>query len=112
MKFLLKNNVSLFVLVLFFMLLSCSKPVSKTTPTCDGTASTYNSNIKSIIDNNCTNAGCHPNFSSYAGIKYVLGDGQFNSHVLMNQDMPRNGKLSTDELNKIQCWADAGYPEK
>jgi hypothetical protein len=40
-----------------------------------------------------------------------LNNGSFKSHVLIEQDMPRGSKLSKDQLDKIQCWADNGFPE-
>ncbi len=101
---------TIFLLVSSFIFSSCNK--SKTTLTCDGTVSTYNSNIKSIIDASCTESSCHPAYKTYDGIKSVLNSGAFKSQVLTNQSMPRGSKLSSDQLNKIQCWADAGFPEK
>jgi hypothetical protein len=100
------------LLPLIIALLACNKSSTKTTPTCDGTASTYNSNIKAIIDGACTSSGCHPGYTSYSAIKTILDNGQFKKEVLTNQTMPKNTKLSTDQLNKIQCWADAGFIEK
>lgn len=92
---------------------ACKKnSTTSTTTTCDGTASTYNSNMKTMINTYCTSSGCHPNYSTYTGIKSILTNGQFTSHVLSSKDMPRGSSLSSDQLSKIQCWADAGYPEK
>jgi hypothetical protein len=104
----------LFAIAILLCFDSCNKnsQTNKITPTCDGTASTYNSNIKTILDGACTSSGCHPQYASYAGLRGILGDGQFTSHVLTSQDMPRNSSLSADQLNKIKCWADAGFPEK
>lgn len=107
-----KKILTATVIALFTLLYSCNKSSTKTTASCDGTSSTYNSNMKTILDANCTASGCHPAYSSYQGIKSILENGQFTSHVLTSQDMPRNATLSSDQLNKIQCWADAGYPEK
>ncbi len=108
-----KVNILLITLVTATLVIfnSCNK--SKVTPTCDGTASTYNSNIKSIIDASCTNSNCHPSYKTYDGLKSVLNSGTFKTQVLTDQSMPRgSATLSQDELNKIQCWADAGFPEK
>jgi uncharacterized membrane protein len=87
----------------------CKKKKNKVTPVCDGTNATYNSTVKSIINANCVS--CHSNYSSYSGLSGIISNGQFNQHVQVDQDMPKDGDLSTDELNKIQCWVDAGYPE-
>lgn len=105
-------KISVVITVMFSLLSSCNKSTTTTTATCDGTSSTYNSNMKAIVDANCTSSGCHPTYNSYQGIKSILENGQFTSHVLTSKDMPRNSTLSSDQLNKIKCWADAGYPEK
>ncbi len=81
-------------------------------PQCNGDSPTYQSNIKRIIDANCTKSGCHPSFATYNGIKPYLLNNQFKSRVLDEQSMPQGGKLSHDELDLIQCWHDQGYPEK
>ncbi len=101
---------SLSSLLLFSMLfVMCKKEY---VPKCDGTASTYDSNMKEIITSNCSSASCHPTFTNYAAISKYLSNGEFKKRVLVEQDMPRGSKLSKDQLNKIQCWADAGFPEK
>jgi len=87
-------------------------------PKCDGTNSTYNSNIKTIIDSHCTNPSCHgsgsPNgdFRTYNGIKPKLTSGAFKEQVLDKRTMPQGSSLSKDELSKIACWSDHDYPEK
>jgi hypothetical protein len=100
---------SAFLVCLLLIILSsaCKK---KKKISCDGTQSTYNSNIKSIIDANCVS--CHPPYSSYAGIKSILDNGSFASEVLDKQSMPKKKTLSSGELTLIQCWKDQGFPEK
>jgi len=104
------------ILVLSVLFFACSKndtsAPSAQAIECDGTVSTFNSNIKSIIDNNCTNSSCHPAFTNYASIKPYLTNGSFTDQVLTNRTMPRTGSLSNNELTKIKCWADAGFPER
>jgi len=78
---------------------------------CDGSSPTYTSRIKAIINSNCTSSGCHPSYSTYAGLAGILGNGQFEREVLTNQSMPKNGNLSADELSKIKCWIENGHPE-
>lgn len=83
---------------------------------CD-TNPTYNSEIAAIINGNCTNSSCHGSgsangdFTSYAGLDTVLNNGRFNTLVLVNKSMPQGGSLSDSQLDKIQCWVDAGYPQ-
>lgn len=90
---------------------ACKKENSKLTPACDGSHPTYNSEIKSIIDTRCATSGCHPGFSSYSGLNGILQNGQFKREVLTNQSMPQNSSLTQDQINKIQCWVNDGYPE-
>jgi len=110
----------LFQAVLFssFCLLigvACKKSTSTsstTTNTCDGTAATYNSNVKSIIDGACTSSGCHPTYNSYSGIKSILNSGDFKREVITNKTMPSGSSLTSSQLNILKCWSDAGFPEK
>lgn len=88
---------------------SCKKSSKKITPVCDGTNATYNSTVKAIVNGNCLN--CHSGYSTYAGLSSVLSNGKFKQHVITDQDMPKGGSLTADQLNKIQCWVESGYPE-
>ncbi len=97
-----------FVIIVSIVICSCKK---KIVPKCDGSTSTYNSNIKTIINITCTNSSCHPNYSTYAGIKSILNNGNFKNEVITKKSMPKGNSLTSDDLNKIQCWIDAGYPE-
>ena len=102
-------------IIISSQLISCKKDT--VSPTCDGTNSTYTSNIKTIIDNNCLSSGCHGSgssngdFTTYEGLKTYCDNGKFQSQVLDNQTMPKGSSLSSDQLNKIQCWIDNGYPK-
>ncbi|MDR0801545.1 hypothetical protein [Fluviicola sp.] len=87
----------------------CKKTKKKITPVCDGTNATYNNTVKSIVNSSC--ASCHSNYSSYSGLSTITSNGQFAQHVLTNQDMPKGSSLTSDQLNKIQCWANNGYPQ-
>lgn len=98
------------------LVFSCKKS-KKLTPKCDGSKPTYNAGIKAIIDNNCTGSSCHVagspygNFTSYNGLAPYLTNGLFKRDVLEMQIMPKNKNLSQEDINKIQCWVDNGYPE-
>nr|WP_294858551.1 hypothetical protein [uncultured Fluviicola sp.] len=87
---------------------SCKKK-KKVTPVCDGTNATYNNTVKSIVNSNCVS--CHSSYSSYSGLSGITGSGLFTQHVLTDQDMPKGSSLSSDQLNKIQCWVNNGYPQ-
>jgi hypothetical protein len=101
--------LSVLALVCFLVALSCKK--KDRPPKCDGKSSTYNSNIKAILNSNCTASGCHPNYNSYAGLREVLNNGKFREKVLETKEMPKGRTLSSNDLIKIQCWVDASYPE-
>ncbi len=96
------------IILLISVIYSCKK---KNAPKCDGTSSNYNSNIKSIINSSCTSSGCHPTYSTYLGLKSILDNGTFKQQVITSKSMPKNSSLTSSQLNQIQCWIDAGYPE-
>lgn len=95
--------------------IACKKSTGTTTTstnTCDGTAATYNANVKSILDGACTASGCHPTYNSYSGIKSILTSGDFKREVITNKTMPSGSSLTSAQLNILKCWSDAGFPEK
>lgn len=85
---------------------ACKKTESVT---CDGSTPTYTSFVKNIIDTKCVS--CHSSYSSYSGLSGILGNGDFEKEVIINQSMPQNGSLSSDDLSKLKCWVDNGFPE-
>ena len=91
---------------------SCKKDnAGKLTPSCDGSHPTYQSSIKSIIDSRCATSNCHPNYATYDGLLSDLQGGSFRREVLVNQTMPQGSSLTQDQINKIQCWVNDGFPE-
>ncbi len=108
-------KVSILILISQVFYVSCKKKTTTLTPACDGTQSSYNTNIKSIIEGNCTSGGCHGSgssngdFTTYNGLKFILSSGAFANSVLTNQTMPKGSKLTQDQLNKIQCWKEGGF---
>jgi hypothetical protein len=108
----MQKVIAIFFITIAFLLISIVYACKKNkAPKCDGTSSTYNSNIKSIIKSSCISSGCHPSYATYAGIKSILDNGTFKQQVISNKTMPKGNSLSSDQLNKIQCWVDAGFPE-
>ena len=98
-----------FLIVTFIIsvaLLSCKKTQKVT---CDGSTPTYNSFVKSIVDSKCVS--CHGSYSTYQGLSSITTNGEFEKEVLINQSMPEGGSLSQDDLNKLQCWVENGFPE-
>jgi hypothetical protein len=72
--------------------------------------------VKAIIDSKCATAGCHsgavfPDLRSYQGLSRATGNGSFNQRVLVSKDMPPGTPLTEQELQILECWKGAGYPE-
>ncbi|MFM9985329.1 MAG: hypothetical protein ACKVOK_08870 [Flavobacteriales bacterium] len=110
----MKNKIALLVILVVVAIAGACKKK----PQCDGSNPTYTSSIKSIIDGNCNSSGCHNSgsgngvFTTYTGLKPYLDNGSFKRSVLEDQTMPEgSAKLSKDELNKLQCWSENGFPE-
>ena len=101
------------VCILTVALLACKKEndSGKLTPNCDGSNPTYDGAIKTILDARCGSASCHPNYTSYDGLSGIRQNGDFKREVLTNQTMPQGSSLTQEQINKIQCWADNGFPE-
>lgn len=115
----------LFSLGLLFFGSSCTAdelPRPEVT-SCDGIQTSYELNIKQIIDETCAYSGCHPEYSDYDGLLPVLQDGSFRSRVITlradaNIGMPPNNApenrpkdLSAEQLNLIECWLTDDYPQ-
>lgn len=97
------------------MIQGCKKDLL--TPECDGTMPTYDDGIRSIITARCGGGTCHGtgssrgDFTTYAGMLPNINNGNFEREVLTDQTMPRGGNLTQEEIDKIQCWVENGYPE-
>lgn len=116
--------LALIVFVLLVFSQSCYKDkAEKLYPTvlaCDTTNITYTNSVKSILDANCINAGCHNTSNPSGG--YLLDD--YNNTKLSipdnklinalkyvsggSKNMPPSGKISDCEINKIQAWINQG----
>lgn len=99
---------------------------------CDSYTATYNGDVKAIINNSCAYSGCHSgadgndfipegsrDYTSFAGIQANLNAGSFSARALEAQNMPPADfvpegsptELTATELEILNCWKDAGYPE-
>jgi hypothetical protein len=95
---------------------------------CIGITPTYGNEIMPIIEASCAYSGCHLDaspgrFDSYAGLLPYLEDNSFRQRVISeradaNRGMPpdyapagRPRDLTEEELQLIECWLDAGFPE-
>jgi mono/diheme cytochrome c family protein len=71
---------------------------------------TYSSNVKQIIDNNCTqchssSGGQFPNLENHSGLS--ANASSVKSQVESRQ-MPIGGSLTSAEIEAIACWVNAG----
>jgi len=89
--------------------------------TCDDVDATYDGDIGTLLSG-CSNSNCHGgtntdipeesrNFTTFAGLNTVISSGSLVQRVITDQTMPPSGALSQSQLDLLQCWADAGYPE-
>ncbi len=96
---------------------------------CDSISVTYDNGVKSIIDASCAYSGCHVSgfgsgdFTSYAGLLPYLNDGNFEDRVITQRNdgaigmppdyapAPMPIDLTPGQLDTIQCWLNAGYPQ-
>lgn len=135
----MKNLIYLFgllsILTITFSTPSCmSKKLEQIEPElCDTVMVTYESHIKEIIDNSCAYAGCHDgaggigprDYTTYGGMETHINNESFKERVIDQKDDPAIGMppnqsawpqslkddLTLEELDLVQCWINAGYPE-
>lgn len=113
------------LLLLLLGLNSCTLDELMRTPqtSCDNIETSYELNIRQIVDNTCAYSGCHPEYTDYEGILPVLEDGSFRTRVLKlkadaNLGMPpdyapenRPKDLNEEQINLITCWLENDFPE-
>ncbi|MFT7451313.1 MAG: hypothetical protein ACI9VN_002037, partial [Patescibacteria group bacterium] len=88
------------------------------------TAITYIADIKAIIDNSCSYAGCHVSgfgsgdFTSFSSMQGAISSGAFEQRVIEQKNMPpsnapdgRPTELTAEELELVRCWIKGGYLE-
>ena len=81
---------------------------------------TYENTVKDIIGNKCALSGCHQfaanigDFTSYQELILSIENSAFQTFVIDLQIMPPDGNvpLTADEITKLSCWLESGYPEK
>jgi len=100
---------------------------------CDNIDATFDGDVQAIISNSCAYSGCHSgadsntfipegsrDYTTYTGIKGSLDSGKFNTRALVTMNMPPAAEfipegsplsLTESELEILNCWKDAGYPE-
>ncbi|MFA9213206.1 MAG: hypothetical protein ACEQSR_05090 [Candidatus Methylacidiphilales bacterium] len=82
---------------------------------CDTTNLTYNSSIKTLINNNCATSGCHvaggisPDLSNYTLLKASINS--VKNRAIDIKNMPRPAGMSACNITKLDNWIKAGTPE-
>jgi len=93
-------------------------------------AATYESSIRTIIDNSCAYSGCHDgqsgvgNYTFYDGMVGEINEGDFFTRVVTDRDVPSSTmpppyaveeggepRLTEEEFELMLCWIENGYPE-
>ena len=93
---------------------------------CDTLIVTYSANIKKIMETSCTfggaPTGCHVSggiapgdFTIYSVLKAIADDTKLKNRVVNLKDMPPPYSLgpktlADSNIQKINCWIDAGAP--
>jgi hypothetical protein len=107
----IKGNIA--CLCILSLLFSTCKKEKTFSPDCSGPAKSFASDVSPVISSNCATSGCHAAGSTN-------GPGPLTNYSEINASksrirtavstgvMPKNGKLSDDQKNKIICWIDAG----
>jgi hypothetical protein len=118
--------------LVFSLIISCTKDKTDPPDNSCSAGTDYDSEVKEIIDASCAYSGCHDgqtsgvpwNFTSYGGMVSVLNNGSFSSRVFDFKDNPEIGmpldravdlggpaNLTPEQLDILQMWVDAGFPE-
>ncbi|MBK7409296.1 MAG: hypothetical protein IPL49_07190 [Saprospirales bacterium] len=111
--------IALTVFSLLFLTIHSCKVDNVPPVNCDNVSDlTYNGAIGPIIKSSCAISGCHNSKAShgsletYSQISPYLKDGTIQYYVVDLRYMPPSShKLSSNDLQLIQCWLEAGYPE-
>ena len=118
-----------FALMIGFLAYSCGED-EEPVDACDSVTATYNGDVKAIINSSCAYVGCHDGSSgsipeeardltTYAAMVASTSSGKFKTRVIDVQNMPnpnitpedRPQELTAAQLQIMQCWHEAGYPE-
>jgi hypothetical protein len=92
------------------------------TSTCDTLDHSFSQDVEPIFSNNCATSGCHASGTGAGGIVLEthseIESETKNGNVLCAirhesgcSNMPSGGsQLSQKKIQRIECWAEAGYP--
>ena len=130
-RFLIKKMLQYTILGTAFLWIGCTADkvaAPQISGSCPTPQPTYDGSVKEIIDRTCAYSGCHLDsapgrYDSYTNLVGILEGGKFKTRVIDLKDDPISGMppnnapqgkavdLTEEELNIIQCWLDANYPE-
>ena len=90
---------------------------------CDTVQVSWQLNIRPIVETYCAYSGCHDGsspgvYTSYEGMVPNLESGQVTERSIIQRDMPPDyanaglTELPPAELQLLECWINAGYPEE
>ncbi len=108
----LKKTTGLIFLFVLILHACTSEKGEVAEPACEAS---YANEILPIMQASCT-PGCHEpggvgpgDFNDYDALKSKVTDGQLESRVVVNQNMPPPpGSLTEAEIDLIKCWIDNG----
>ncbi|MBI1288929.1 MAG: hypothetical protein GC178_15280 [Flavobacteriales bacterium] len=85
--------------------------------TCDTSAVTFANDIMPMIQGNCVSGGCHMAggtgngiFENYSEVKAKVDNGSMMQRVVVAQDMPPGGGLTSCQISQMQAWILNGAP--
>ena len=100
-------------LIAIITLSSCNKDK---TVDCETVSATFSNDISPILTASCNTASCHSStsnnsdYTTYDKIKVAVDNGILRTRVVDKKNMPIGSSLSQDQIDKFQCWLDAGAP--
>jgi len=117
--------ISILLLAWLFLIFGCAKnneeklfPKDNST-TCDTTSVSFSKDVLPVFQSNCSSchSGSQPingmDLSSYDGAVKVANGGRLLGAINQQSGysaMPKDGKLSTCNINKITAWINKGKP--
>ena len=119
----MKGIKKIALLLSIILWISCSKDQYLFDPEvsgCDLSQTTYENGIKSIIDENCSYAGCHASntgdnnfdFTTYDGVKKGIGSilNRIDRPLEDPLHMPQGRLLDPCDKEKMHAWITKGAP--
>lgn len=119
----MKNLRIAVISVVSVLILSNCKKETVDVVDCSNVTPTYNTNVKALLDKNCSSSGCHDasskkagyDLSSYSGANAASKNTEFLGsiqHKSGYSKMPRGGsKLSDADIKTITCWVQNNSPQ-